>query len=447
MSESKETPTNQISNLLFGKYQEEGLLGQGSFCTTYLVRHISLGQQRAMKVYPKDPASASADLPEAHILKSLSHPGIPIIYDLEEDETFFYVLEEYIRGESLDEFLLHQPLISEAFFYPFAFQLCDIFSYLHTKAASPIIYRDLKPEHLILSKGQVKLIDFNISAFEEAWDNNLDHFGNLSFSSPESFSCDRLTFASDLYSIGKLLEYLSAHLENKPSRDLRKIIKKALQPDPLLRYETVEELKTDLQKAQKNKDSAHLTKTIAIVGSHPGCGATHLAIALVSTLNYLGISAVCYEKNDRDSLRNAAERKKQMQEQDGFYHYRFFIGQPRYGPGVSIPECRPAVRVLDYGADFDLSDEDEREDWDLILCIGTGSVWRQKELGEKLDFLMRLGVPLRLIGNLCTKESSLQLAAYLGQSVHLYPMDDMPFCVTRKKKRFFKSLLAKTDIA
>ena len=47
----------------------------------------------------------------------------------------------------------------------------------------------------------------------------------------------------------------------------------------------------------------HLRQTIAVFGSHSGCGATHIAIALVTTLNYLGISAVYQEKNWSNDLR------------------------------------------------------------------------------------------------------------------------------------------------
>lgn len=50
---------------------------------------------------------------EAQILKSVQHPGIPTIYDFEEDESFYYLVEEYIQGDSLEEFLLHQQSISQ----------------------------------------------------------------------------------------------------------------------------------------------------------------------------------------------------------------------------------------------------------------------------------------------------------------------------------------------
>lgn len=63
---------------------------------------------------------------EAQILKSVQHPGIPTIYDFEEDESFYYLVEEYIQGDSLEEFLLHQQSISQNQFLYFCEQLCDI---------------------------------------------------------------------------------------------------------------------------------------------------------------------------------------------------------------------------------------------------------------------------------------------------------------------------------
>ena len=94
---------------------------------------------------------------EAQILKSVQHPGIPTIYDFEEDESFYYLVEEYIQGDSLEEFLLHQQSISQNQFLYFCEQLCDIFAYLHTLRPSPILYQDLKPEHIIVCGTQLKL--------------------------------------------------------------------------------------------------------------------------------------------------------------------------------------------------------------------------------------------------------------------------------------------------
>lgn len=74
-------------------------------------------------------------------------------------------------------------------------------------------------------------------------------------------------------------------------------IQKAISADPDLRYESPQALYSALKEVIETTGRTHLRQTIAVVGNHSGCGATHIAIALVTTLNYLGISAVYQEKN------------------------------------------------------------------------------------------------------------------------------------------------------
>ena len=135
---------------LFDKYEMIKDLGTGSSGSVTLVRHISMDQERALKKVPKSSAFSESALSEARLLKSLEHPSIPRIFDFEEDDAFYYIVEEYIDGETLDSFLLHQQLISPGLFFNICEQLCNVFIYLHTQISTPIIYRDLKPEHIIV---------------------------------------------------------------------------------------------------------------------------------------------------------------------------------------------------------------------------------------------------------------------------------------------------------
>lgn len=102
---------------------------------------------------------------EADLLKDLKHPGIPLIYDIDEDDTTLYIVEEYIPGESLDRMMVHPENISQELILKIGFELCDILDYLHHTAPYPILYQDLKPEHIIVCGNQVKLIDFGIASF------------------------------------------------------------------------------------------------------------------------------------------------------------------------------------------------------------------------------------------------------------------------------------------
>ena len=81
---------------LFDKYEMIKDLGTGSSGSVTLVRHISMDQERALKKVPKASAFAESALSEARLLKSLEHPSIPRIFDFEEDDAFYYIVEEYI---------------------------------------------------------------------------------------------------------------------------------------------------------------------------------------------------------------------------------------------------------------------------------------------------------------------------------------------------------------
>lgn len=133
---------------LLGKYRMISILGSGSSGTVYLAEHLKLKIYRAIKRIPKHLAEKSsfsleADFPmEAQLLKNLNHPGIPLIYDIDEDDDYVYMIEEFIQGESLDTYVLHQRNISQDLIIKIGIQLCDILDYLHHLSPYPILYQD-----------------------------------------------------------------------------------------------------------------------------------------------------------------------------------------------------------------------------------------------------------------------------------------------------------------
>ena len=131
---------NNKNLILSDRYELIRPLGQGECGSVFLVRQQSLEQYRAMKRFPKNTSAQPLfAISEAQILKSVQHPGIPTIYDFEEDESFYYLVEEYIQGDSLEEFLLHQQSISQNQFLYFCEQLCDIFAIAGGVASNGVI--------------------------------------------------------------------------------------------------------------------------------------------------------------------------------------------------------------------------------------------------------------------------------------------------------------------
>lgn len=418
--------------ILSGRYQILECLGQGSDGRVYLARHQSLESNRAVKILPRKAAPSLFAISEANVLKELRHPGIPIIYDLEEDEENYYLVEEYIRGESLEQFLLHQQSISQNLFFKLCGQLCDIFEYLHTRSPHPILYLDLKPEHLIVCGQQIRLVDFSVSAFVTGFGDDLKHFGNLAFSAPELLSGRPPAFASDIYSIGKIIQYMSRYVDTALSQNILTIIQKATDAEPERRYETVGDLASALREANDNTGRMHLRQTIAVIGSHSGCGTTHIAISLVCALNALGQTAVYYEKNSTDTLRAAVCRMPNMHEREGCYYSGSFSGYPLYGEGVVIPEAQTDIAVLDYGCDMssDLAAADR------ILFVCGGAFWQGHDIQALKGLPVSLKGRLCIIANLCERTTAIHYARAGGAPVYLYPYDTNPFVCGPEKRRF-----------
>ena len=162
--------------------------------------------------------------------------------------------------------LLHQQLISPGLFFNICEQLCNVFIYLHTQISTPIIYRDLKPEHIIVCHNKLKLIDFGVSAYVIQDGNNFNHYGNIEFSAPECFTEDTITQAADIYSLGQLLQYILTFTPDSFSHKFQHIIQKATTSDASLRYVTVAELYQEMYKNCQKKPGSFTKKALLFDG-------------------------------------------------------------------------------------------------------------------------------------------------------------------------------------
>lgn len=144
--------------ILFGKYRIDRVIGRGRSGTVFLARHLALDEWRAIKRVPRECQGFAR---EAAVLKELKHPGIPVIYDLEEDSSYYYLIEEYLDGESLYALIERQGGLARAKAFSYGIELCRIISYLHSIEPNPILYLDLQPRNILICQGALKLIDFD----------------------------------------------------------------------------------------------------------------------------------------------------------------------------------------------------------------------------------------------------------------------------------------------
>lgn len=257
---------------------------------------------------------------EVVILKNLYHPCIPTIYDIEEDEYYSYIIEEYIEGESLRTFRLNQKNINQKSILNYAIQICDLIQYLHNDE-NGILYLDLKPDNIIIHREKLKLVDFGASSFRGV--KRLSYtFGTRAYAAPEQLDATAiLDEKSDIYSIGKLLYFLVTGETFKESVEVKKwaavflrnkklyrIIERCSSKDPKRRYQSICKLKEDLlciNQKRYGEENSFRSLTIAIAGSQERIGCTHIALFLTkyfTTMFHNTIYISCNDNNDMDTL-------------------------------------------------------------------------------------------------------------------------------------------------
>ena len=423
---------------LFDKYEMIKDLGTGSSGSVILVRHISMDQERALKKVPKASAFAESALSEARLLKSLEHPSIPRIFDFEEDNAFYYIVEEYIDGETLDSFLLHQQLISPGLFFNICEQLCNVFIYLHTQISTPIIYRDLKPEHIIVCHNKLKLIDFGVSAYVIQDGNNFNHYGNIEFSAPECFTEDTITPAADIYSLGQLLQYILTFTPDSFSHKFQHIIQKATTSDASLRYVTVAELYQEIQEIQKLTGQPHLIHKIAVLGSHRGCGSTHVAVSLTCELNILGYHGIYIDSAKSVLCHGNHDGLQIFKQKNGYYYYKSFQGIPDYSDGIQFNIPKDAIQIYDLGTDVC---NEKIYDMDLVLYVCNGGFWHLNDIYRNHSILKKMTASLSVICNMCSRQDASAIATLLNCSVYHFPYDSNMFKSSVQKETLIQKLL------
>lgn len=180
---------------------------------------------------------------------------LPRIYDVHERDEKLVVIMEYVTGRTLqDEVSEHgENVPSILAFFPV---LCDGVTELHEGIYPPLIHRDLKPSNIMISNGNLTIIDFGIArAYRDGATNDTTPFGTRAYAPPEQFGFRQTDVQSDVYALGMILFYLLAGEDPKPESlqsgfpelaavpSLQAVVAKATSFDPAARYRSAAELK------------------------------------------------------------------------------------------------------------------------------------------------------------------------------------------------------------
>lgn len=157
----------RIGEIIDGRYEILKEIGRGGMSIVYLAMDNRLNKSIVVKEIRRRDNSNNKLLmdslkQESDLLKNLDHAALPKIYDII-DRGDIYVVMDYIEGESLNRKLKREGKIQAKEVINYGIQLAKVLSYLHNRP-TPIIYRDMKPDNVMLTPdGRIKLIDFGIS--------------------------------------------------------------------------------------------------------------------------------------------------------------------------------------------------------------------------------------------------------------------------------------------
>jgi tetratricopeptide (TPR) repeat protein len=316
-----------ISSQTLGHYRLLERIGEGGMGVVYRARDEHLERDIALKVLPpsvvRDESARRRFRKEALTLARLNHPNIETLHGFEADGDVDFLVTEYVPGMTLASKLARGAL-RESELLEYAIQLASALEEAHKQG---VIHSDLKPANILITpSGQVKVLDFGLArlltaeGLSDTASDNLTIPGTLPYLAPEQLSgSQEIDSRSDLYSLGVVLyematgrrphtetsvaSLLAAILHREPaavrslnpaiSPDLETIIRKAMDKDAALRYQSARELKVDLQRLVSGR------KLESVPAPRPATAREWLTPALVALLVLaLGVGLVTLRRKN-----------------------------------------------------------------------------------------------------------------------------------------------------
>jgi len=270
----------QPNTILLARYKILGMIGGGGQGAVYQARDLNFPEAKRLVAIKEmhtsvaDPNLRASTLKtfqrEANILATLAHPAIPRIYDFFDQNDRAYLVQEFINGRDLEAILQKTSTLPIDKILEWSIDLCDVLHYLHSHEPEPIIFRDMKPANIMIDAlGKVRLIDFGIAKiFVSGVKNTM--IGTEGYSAPEQYKGD-VNPLSDIYSLGATLhhvitrkdprleppfsfsERLITDFNEEVPPGLSDILDKALAFEPENRYQSLLDMKEDLEAVRYRK--------------------------------------------------------------------------------------------------------------------------------------------------------------------------------------------------
>ena len=260
------------------------LIGEGGMSVIYKARHTLMDKLVAVKLLQGKLSSDAAGVKrfqnEAKAASRLDHPNVVTVYDFGIlPHGSAYLVMDYLDGRSLGEIIKQDGPLEFARAAKLFVQICDGLALAHKQG---VLHRDLKPSNIVIIKDGdaevAKIVDFGIAKLDMGGQGKLtvtgEVFGSPDYMSPEQCMGQEVDCRSDVYSMGCLmfealtgrtphlgtnaLETIFKHINEPPPAlgtiagvpaTFNAIVNKALAKQPVQRYESMEALKVDIDRA------------------------------------------------------------------------------------------------------------------------------------------------------------------------------------------------------
>ena len=314
-------------------------LGGGGMGVVYKAEDTKLRRRVALKFLPpemsRDPQALERFQREAYAASALNHANICTVHDVDESEGQPFIAMELLEGQTLEALIVGKPLATSELLH-LAMQICDGLQAAHSRG---IVHRDIKPSNVFVTgRGECKILDFGLAKLQDSsaeelhittpsLRNDEERLSNLSltrtgmaigtagYMSPEQIRGEKLDARTDVFSFGLVLYEMAAGrrafagdtgpalhaaiLEQNPTParelnprvpvKLERVIGKALEKDRDRRYQTVAELRAELEVI--NNDHARKSPRRRWILGGGAFAAVLLAVAIPWLAKYQGTSS------------------------------------------------------------------------------------------------------------------------------------------------------------
>ncbi|MCV7421076.1 protein kinase [Mycobacterium yunnanensis] len=254
-------PQLSPGDMVVDQYEIKGCIAHGGLGWIYLAFDKNVNDRPVVLkglVHSGDAEAQSIAMAERQFLAEVTHPGIVKIFNFVEHDDkngdpVGYIVMEYVGGTSLKQARGHQLPVAQAIAY--MLEILPALGYLHSMG---LVYNDLKPENIMVTEEQLKLIDLGAVS-------RLNSYGFLygtpGYQAPEIVKTGP-TIATDIYTVGRTLAALTLALRTRNGRyddglpegdptllkydSFARLLQRAIDPDPRRRFASAEEMSGQL---------------------------------------------------------------------------------------------------------------------------------------------------------------------------------------------------------